>query len=148
MIKEFCSLILKNWIELVVYKVILTHFQSLRLHWCIIVGCEREYSKPRTEPERSPSREAERVADGSREAVHSGIKEERRTHGRVRSLNLFGKLFLYSCLLLRTLVASPFCTLLLLLMPKLLIMISMCVRIKFSKPCLRPTEFDVVSDLC
>ncbi|CAH8360396.1 unnamed protein product [Eruca vesicaria subsp. sativa] len=69
---------------------------SLRLRWCIIVGCERECSKPRAEPERSPSREAERVAEGSREAVHSRIKEKRRSHGRVRSLNLFVKLS--SCL--------------------------------------------------
>ncbi|ESQ44409.1 hypothetical protein EUTSA_v10005957mg [Eutrema salsugineum] len=86
---------------------------SLRLRWCIIVGCEREYGKSRAEPERSPSREAERVANGPREAVHSRVKEERRTHCRVRSLNLFGKLFSNSsCLLLylRALVASPFCT--------------------------------------
>ncbi|XP_013599806.1 PREDICTED: arginine/serine-rich coiled-coil protein 2 isoform X1 [Brassica oleracea var. oleracea] len=90
---------------------------SLRLRWCIIVGCERECSKPRAEPKRSPSRETERVAEGSRETVHSRIKEERRTYGGVRSLNLFDKLSSYSRLFvyLKTLVASPFCNLLLLM---------------------------------
>lgn len=146
MIPEFCKVsYLKYCIELAVYEVILTHFQSLRLRWCIIVGCEGEYSKPRAEPERSRGREAERVADGPREAVHSRIKEERRTHGRVRSLNFFGKLFSYSCLL-SNLVASTFCTLLLLLKP-LITIITMCVRIKPSKPCFETPEFYIDSDL-
>ncbi|XP_013663395.2 arginine/serine-rich coiled-coil protein 2 isoform X1 [Brassica napus] len=126
---------------------------SLRLRWCIIVGCERrECSKPRAEPERSPSREAERVAEGSRETVHSRIKEERRTYGGVRSLNMFDKLSSYSRLFvyLKTLVASPFCNLLLLMSKPLITVVnSMCVRITFGKPCLRPLEleFDFDSDL-
>ncbi|KAG7565948.1 hypothetical protein ISN44_As10g025660 [Arabidopsis suecica] len=119
---------------------------SLRLRWCIIVGCESEYSKPRAEPERSRGGEAERVADGPREAVHSRVKEERWTNSRVRSLNLFGKLFSYSRLLLSNLVASSFCTLLLL--PNSLITVtSMCVRIKCSNHVLRPPEFGFASDL-
>lgn len=136
MISEICRVSFskkkkKYCIELAgVYKAILTRFQSLRLRWCIIVGCERECREARAEPERSLSGEAERVAEGSREAVHSGIKKERWTHGRVRSLNLSGKLFSYSGLLvyLWTLVASPFCALLLeqILVQKPL----MCVRIK------------------
>lgn len=61
-------------------------------------------------------------------------------------LSSYSRLFVY----LKTLVASPFCNLLLLMSKPLITVVnSMCVRITFGKPCLRPLEleFDFDSDL-